>query len=148
MPTPPATFLQPHPPAAPVPILLTTDCTSLIPPLCLPPALATTENVLLSTTFSIQSSSTFNLEHPQTVNPLFALTPDKQHSQMTVVFHPPKSTTEPSSSHQHTLQEWITVPNSALDPASPQESPVLSTHPSVAPAEELSVIDCSPSEAS
>ncbi len=85
MSTPTTTFLLPYPPATPAPTLLTTDCDIQIPILCLPPALATTQNVVLPTISSNQSSFIANQQESLPVNPLPTSMTSKEQIRMTVV---------------------------------------------------------------
>ncbi len=136
MQTPSNTLLRPHPPAAPIPMHIAIDCDPLVPVLRLPPAIATTETVLLPTSSSRPSPSIPNLQRPQHVNPVSAHAHGEQHFPMATTFHHTQSTTEPSPILRVILPESISVPNSTQDRVSPPQSPMLSAYLSAAQEQE------------
>ena len=146
MPTPPTTPVLPHPPVTPVPMLINTDTSPLMPELRLPAAIATTQNVLLPTTSSCQPSPVPNLRHLLPLNPMSTLATDK-HLQMTVAIHHREPTTKPSPKHRNILPECVPFSNSAQHPASPRQSPGPFNTVSVAQGRELPIIHGSRIEA-
>ncbi len=138
MPTPSAKPLLPHSPAAPVPMLITTDCDPLIPVLRLPPAIAATQNVLLPATSSTASvASVINLQHPQSLNPVSALVTGKQQYPMTKTFHSLLWTTQQGPAHHRVLSEFIPGPNPSEERFLSPQSLATSADLSVAQAQEL-----------
>ena len=146
--TPSSTPFLPHSPAAPVPMLITTDCDTLMPVLRLPPAIAATQNVLLPTTPSNASvASTINLQRPQSQNPVSTLVTGTQRNPMTKTFHSLQWTTQQWPTHHRVLSQFIPNPNPTQECVLPPQQPAPSANLSITQATELQNNECTSSEA-
>ncbi len=108
--TPPTTIAQLNSPRPVVLQAITTHCDPRMPELRLPPALATTEVLYISKRLSTECSSPPNLLRARFPNP-----------HMSLLLHSPVSTSDRSSTHQHVVQESISVLNSAHELDPPQQ---------------------------